>query len=166
MLVTIVLAALAVDGLFSLAGIIPDGPRPTRADIFGTISIDYKLFLKRRRHRDLRLGWSGSAGRRRFARLRGPLWVLRYSDREHSSRIGIARRHVPTGDAPPTASPQSHAGASSVSYEDATKRYEGSDEPAVDGLTLDVPAGEICVLVGPSAAARRRRCGWSTAPSR
>jgi hypothetical protein len=45
MLVTIVLAALAVDGLFSLAGIVPDGPRPSRADVFGTISVDYKLFL-------------------------------------------------------------------------------------------------------------------------
>jgi uncharacterized membrane protein YraQ (UPF0718 family) len=45
MLVTIVLAALAVDGLFSLAGIIPEGPRPSRADVFGTIAVNYKLFL-------------------------------------------------------------------------------------------------------------------------
>jgi uncharacterized membrane protein YraQ (UPF0718 family) len=45
MLVTIVLAALAVDGLFSLAGIVPDGPRPTRADVFGTVGLNYKLVL-------------------------------------------------------------------------------------------------------------------------
>jgi uncharacterized membrane protein YraQ (UPF0718 family) len=45
MLVTIVLAALAVDGLFSLAGIVPDGPRPSRGDVFGSISLDYKLAL-------------------------------------------------------------------------------------------------------------------------
>jgi uncharacterized protein len=45
MLVTIVLAALAVDGLFSLAGIVPDGPRPTREDVFGTVGVNYKLFL-------------------------------------------------------------------------------------------------------------------------
>ena len=45
MLVTIMLAALAVDGLFSLAGLVPTGPRPTRADVFGTISVNYKLFL-------------------------------------------------------------------------------------------------------------------------
>ncbi len=45
MLLTIVLAALAVDGLFSLAGIVPDGARPTREDVFGMISVNYKLFL-------------------------------------------------------------------------------------------------------------------------
>src|SRR5262249_15308125 len=45
MLLTMVLAALAVDGIFSLAGLVPDGPRPSRADVFGSISVDYKLFL-------------------------------------------------------------------------------------------------------------------------
>jgi YHS domain-containing protein len=44
MFVTIVLAALAVDGLFSAAGIIPTA-RPTRDDIFGSVEVDYKLFL-------------------------------------------------------------------------------------------------------------------------
>src|SRR3954453_20461876 len=52
---------------------------------------------------------------------------------------------------------QSQSGASSVRYEEATKRYQGSAEPAVDRLTLEVPAGEICVLVGPSG------CGKTTA---
>jgi uncharacterized membrane protein YraQ (UPF0718 family)/YHS domain-containing protein len=45
MLVTMVIAALAVDGLFSGLGLIPDGARPTRDDIFGTIDLDYKLVL-------------------------------------------------------------------------------------------------------------------------
>jgi uncharacterized membrane protein YraQ (UPF0718 family) len=45
MFVTMVLAALVVDGLFSTAGLIPDGPRPSRDDIFGTIALNYKLFL-------------------------------------------------------------------------------------------------------------------------
>ncbi|HET7508453.1 MAG TPA: permease [Solirubrobacterales bacterium] len=45
MLVTIVIAALVVDGLFSLGGLIPTGPRPTREDVFGSIEVDYKLFL-------------------------------------------------------------------------------------------------------------------------
>jgi uncharacterized protein len=43
MLVAIVIAALAVDGLFSAAGLIPT-TRPTRADIFGHVAVDYKLF--------------------------------------------------------------------------------------------------------------------------
>jgi uncharacterized membrane protein YraQ (UPF0718 family)/YHS domain-containing protein len=43
MFVTIVLAALAVDGLFSLAGLIPQ-TRPSRADIFGSVTLNYKLF--------------------------------------------------------------------------------------------------------------------------
>jgi uncharacterized membrane protein YraQ (UPF0718 family)/YHS domain-containing protein len=45
MFVTMVLAALIVNGVFSLAGLIPTGPRPSRGDIFGTIAVNYKLFL-------------------------------------------------------------------------------------------------------------------------
>ncbi len=51
----------------------------------------------------------------------------------------------------------SNSGASAVRYAGATKRYAGSAKPAVDDLTLEVPAGEICVLVGPSG------CGKTTA---
>ncbi|HEX4623523.1 MAG TPA: permease [Solirubrobacteraceae bacterium] len=39
-----VVAALIVDGLFGVAGIIPT-TRPSRADVFGTVEVDYKLFL-------------------------------------------------------------------------------------------------------------------------
>jgi uncharacterized membrane protein YraQ (UPF0718 family)/YHS domain-containing protein len=42
MLLTMVLAALAVDGVFGLAGVIPHA-RPTRSDIFGSVRVDYKL---------------------------------------------------------------------------------------------------------------------------
>jgi uncharacterized protein len=45
MFVTMVLAALIVNGVFSAAGLIPTGPRPSRGDIFGTIAVNYKLFL-------------------------------------------------------------------------------------------------------------------------
>ena len=45
MFVTMVIAALIVDGLFSALGLIPTGPRPTRADIFSSIQVDYKLAL-------------------------------------------------------------------------------------------------------------------------
>lgn len=44
MFVTMVVAGLAVDGLFAGAGLIPTG-RPTRDDVFGSISLDYKLVL-------------------------------------------------------------------------------------------------------------------------
>ncbi len=55
-----------------------------------------------------------------------------------------------------TAGPSSSAAP--LEFRDATKRYSGtSKKPAVDGLSLTVPAGEICVLVGPSG------CGKTTA---
>lgn len=45
MFVTMVIAALIVAGVFSALGLVPTGPRPTRADIFGSIHVDYKLAL-------------------------------------------------------------------------------------------------------------------------
>ena len=45
MFVTMVVAALIVDGIFSAAGLIPHGPRPSRGDVFGSIGLDYKLAL-------------------------------------------------------------------------------------------------------------------------
>jgi uncharacterized protein len=45
MLATIVVAALLVDGLFSVLGLVPTGPRPTREDVFGSVEVDYKLVL-------------------------------------------------------------------------------------------------------------------------
>jgi uncharacterized protein len=45
MLVTIILAALVVDGVFGLVGLVPTGPRPTRTDIFGSVGLNYKLVL-------------------------------------------------------------------------------------------------------------------------
>ena len=47
--------------------------------------------------------------------------------------------------------------AARIVFDHVTKRYPGRQAPAVDDLTLTVPAGEICVLVGPSGAARRPR---------
>jgi uncharacterized membrane protein YraQ (UPF0718 family)/YHS domain-containing protein len=45
MFVTMVLAALAVDLVFGAVGLIPNGARPTRADVFGSVRVDYKLAL-------------------------------------------------------------------------------------------------------------------------
>jgi osmoprotectant transport system ATP-binding protein len=47
--------------------------------------------------------------------------------------------------------------AATLEFRDVVKRYEGQERPAVDHLSLEVPAGEICVLVGPSG------CGKTTA---
>jgi len=43
--------------------------------------------------------------------------------------------------------------AAELVFDEATKRY-GDGDPAVDRLSLTVPAGEICVLVGPSGGGK------------
>ena len=45
MFVTMVVAALLVTGAFDLLDLLPTGPRPSRAGIFGGIHVDYKLAL-------------------------------------------------------------------------------------------------------------------------
>ncbi len=45
MFLTMVIAALLVDGAFALVGLTPSGPRPDRADIFGSVQVNYKLVL-------------------------------------------------------------------------------------------------------------------------
>jgi ABC-type protease/lipase transport system fused ATPase/permease subunit len=37
----------------------------------------------------------------------------------------------------------------SILLDAVTKRYPGQAEPAVDGITLEIPAGKIVMLVGP-----------------
>ena len=44
--------------------------------------------------------------------------------------------------------------AVSVSYQHVTKRYPGQDDAAIHDLSLEVDAGEICVLVGPSGSGK------------
>jgi osmoprotectant transport system ATP-binding protein len=55
------------------------------------------------------------------------------------------------------AMPENRQPAVNIEFRDVVKRYPGADEAAVDHLSLEVPAGEICVLVGPSG------CGKTTA---
>ncbi|MDX6699671.1 MAG: osmoprotectant transport system ATP-binding protein [Solirubrobacteraceae bacterium] len=44
--------------------------------------------------------------------------------------------------------------AAEIVFDEATKRYPGRAEPAVDALSITIPAGEICVLVGPSGGGK------------
>jgi osmoprotectant transport system ATP-binding protein len=44
--------------------------------------------------------------------------------------------------------------AAELVFDEATKVYTGRDGAAVDHLSLTVPAGEICVLVGPSGGGK------------
>ncbi len=63
---------------------------------------------------------------------------------EHKAQAGAD--HVPA-----------HASAAPLEFREVVKRYPGAEKPAVNELSLEVPAGEICVLVGPSG------CGKTTA---
>jgi osmoprotectant transport system ATP-binding protein len=44
--------------------------------------------------------------------------------------------------------------AAEIVFDHVTKRCEGRDQAAVENLSLTIPAGEICVLVGPSGAGK------------
>jgi osmoprotectant transport system ATP-binding protein len=47
-----------------------------------------------------------------------------------------------------------HGEAAEIVFDRATKRYPGRSSPAVNELSLTVPAGEICMLVGPSGGGK------------
>src|SRR3954462_7773512 len=40
--------------------------------------------------------------------------------------------------------------AAEIVFDHVTKRYGNSPRPAIDDLSLTLPAGDICVLIGPS----------------
>src|SRR5438876_11937879 len=49
---------------------------------------------------------------------------------------------------------RSRSSAAEIVFRNVTKRYPGRRVPAVSDLSLVVPAGEICVLVGPSGGGK------------
>jgi osmoprotectant transport system ATP-binding protein len=53
-----------------------------------------------------------------------------------------------------TPRPSERGSAADIVFRDVTKRYPGRPTAAVANLSLVVPAGEICVLVGPSGAGK------------
>jgi osmoprotectant transport system ATP-binding protein len=44
--------------------------------------------------------------------------------------------------------------AAEIVFDHVTKRYGNSPRPAVDDLSITIPAGEICVLIGPSGGGK------------
>jgi osmoprotectant transport system ATP-binding protein len=44
--------------------------------------------------------------------------------------------------------------AAEIVFDHVTKRYAGSERPAVDDLNITIPAGEICVVIGPSGGGK------------
>jgi osmoprotectant transport system ATP-binding protein len=44
--------------------------------------------------------------------------------------------------------------AAEIVFDHVTKRYAGRNEPAIDNLSLVIPAGTFCVLVGPSGGGK------------
>jgi osmoprotectant transport system ATP-binding protein len=44
--------------------------------------------------------------------------------------------------------------AAEITFDHVTKRYAGRDAAAVDDLSLEIPAGAFCVLVGPSGGGK------------
>src|SRR5437899_816099 len=49
---------------------------------------------------------------------------------------------------------RSRSSAAEIVFRNVTKRYPGRRVPAVSDLSLVVPSGEICVLVGPSGGGK------------
>ena len=50
--------------------------------------------------------------------------------------------------------PSPNSQAATLELRDASKRYPGQSDPAIDGLSFTVGAGEVCVLVGPSGSGK------------
>jgi len=44
--------------------------------------------------------------------------------------------------------------AAEITFDHVTKRYAGRDAAAVDDLSLEIPAGAFCILVGPSGGGK------------
>jgi osmoprotectant transport system ATP-binding protein len=44
--------------------------------------------------------------------------------------------------------------AAQIDFDHVTKRYGNNPQPAIDDLTLTIPAGEICVVIGPSGGGK------------
>jgi osmoprotectant transport system ATP-binding protein len=71
--------------------------------------------------------------------------------------LGIAINAGETGHgqgADVRAGPERVSQAATLELRDVQKRYPGQRQPAIESLSLEVAAGEVCVLVGPSGSGK------------
>jgi osmoprotectant transport system ATP-binding protein len=61
---------------------------------------------------------------------------------------------VETNEPAHTEGPSSHPQAAPLEFRNITKRYPGASRPAIQDLSLEIPAGEICCIVGPSGGGK------------
>ena len=53
-----------------------------------------------------------------------------------------------------TEGPSAHPQAATLEFRNVSKTYDGTAQPAIQDLSFEVAAGEICVLVGPSGSGK------------
>jgi osmoprotectant transport system ATP-binding protein len=61
---------------------------------------------------------------------------------------------VNSNDTAQTEGPTAYPRAASLELRNVRKQYPGASRPAIEDLSLTVPAGEVCVLVGPSGSGK------------
>lgn len=71
-----------------------------------------------------------------------------------SGPVVPAARDAPDSDPRDAVQPQGKPAAVEIEFVGVTKRYEGQDAPAINDLSLTIPAGETCCLVGPSGGGK------------
>ncbi len=89
-----------------------------------------------------------------------PVSEIAHIGRQLADTLGAARRlyavereRVQVEDGPGVPE-RAGPGGASLALENASYTYRGRCEPALDGITLDVPAGATVALVGPSGAGK------------
>ena len=76
---------------------------------------------------------------------------LQALDADHRPPRRRRRHRRPRRDQEP---PMNATTAAEIVFDHVTKRYPGREQPALDDLSLEIPAGTFCVLVGPSGGGK------------